>query len=318
MTDILTPLSQAMGDDAPIARRDLKQLMKRSNGPGLVRLFWWVMLLALTGTGIWAAGDRLWLLIPAMFVHGVLIVHHFALQHECSHYTPFRSRWLCTLLAGWCGFLLVIPPKFFRYEHCDHHTYTNLTGRDPEMIELPISLRKYLWYLSSVPYWRSQIGGLLRRGWGRLTDEEKRFIPKVEQLAVIRESRVMLAGYAGIIVVMVGFDWWAPVFYWWVPMVMAEPVMRFIRMTEHVGRPNVADMKQNTRTNLVSFPWRFLNWNMNYHAEHHFAASVPFHALPALHDALREHVYVEKHGYLSAHLDIIAAMRRRRHAAESV
>jgi fatty acid desaturase len=158
---------------------------------------------------------------------------------------------------------------------------------------------------------------LFRRGLGRLTEEEKRFIPKVEFAAVIRESRIMIAGYAAIIAAMVVFGWSAPLFYWFLPMFMAEPVMRFIRMTEHVGRPMVEDMQSNTRTNVVSAPWRFLNWNMNYHAEHHYASSVPFHALPALHAKLEDHVYVEKHGYLSAHIDILRQMFGRARPDES-
>ena len=39
---------------------------------------------------------------------------------------------------------------------------------------------------------------------------------------------------------------------------------------------------------------------------------MPFFALGALHERIREDVFVEKHGYLSAHLDILRAMRRGR------
>jgi fatty acid desaturase len=236
------------------------------------------------------------------------MVHHFALQHECSHYTAFRSRRLCNVLAGLCGFLLFIPPRFFRYEHCDHHTYTNQPGRDPELIELPQSLWQYLWYLSALPYWYSQFGGLIRRATGRLHRDERRFIPRVEEAAVVWESRLMLAGYAIIITTVLVTGWTAPVVYWWLPMLLAEPVMRFIRMTEHVGRPMVADRHVNTRTSKVSAVWRFLAWNMNYHAEHHFAASVPFHALGRLHEKLNGQVYVEEHGYLNAHRSILHSM----------
>ena len=81
--------------------------------------------------------------------------------------------------------------------------------------------------------------------------------------------------------------------------------MRFVRMTEHVGRPCARDATVNTRTCLVSAPWRFLAWNMPYHAEHHFAPSVPFHALPALHDRLEGHLHVEPGGYLGAHVDML-------------
>ena len=82
--------------------------------------------------------------------------------------------------------------------------------------------------------------------------------------------------------------------------------MRAIRMTEHVGRPTIQSMKENTRSNLVSAPMQFLAWNMNYHAEHHYASSVPFYALPKLHKKLEGHIYVEKRGYLGAHIDILS------------
>jgi len=57
---------------------------------------------------------------------------------------------------------------------------------------------------------------------------------------------------------------------------------------------------------------RFLCWNMNYHAEHHYASSVPFHALPALNAKLHKHIYTEKRGYLGAHLDILAQLSGRK------
>ena len=84
--------------------------------------------------------------------------------------------------------------------------------------------------------------------------------------------------------------------------------MRAIRLTEHVGRPHVDDLKENTRSSLVSSPMKFLCWNMNYHAEHHYASSVPFHALPELHKKLKGYIYVEERGYLGAHIDIISQL----------
>lgn len=310
MSDVTTPLTAAFSaTTAVISRRELKALMKRSNTPGLIHLGLWLSLLALTASLVFWLKDHAGWLIPAMFIHGVVMVHHFALQHECSHYTAFRSRKLCNALAGICGFLLFIPPRFFRYEHCDHHTYTNQPGRDPELIELPSNRWQYLLYLSAIPYWYSQFSGLIRRAGGSLTAAEKRFIPRVEEPAIVRESRLMIAGYGFVGLAMWFFDSSVPVFYWWLPLLLAEPVMRFIRMTEHVGRPQVSNRDTNTRTTIVSTIWRFLAWNMNYHAEHHFASSVPFHALPKLHVKLDGHVFVEPGGYLHAHHDIRASIR---------
>ena len=146
---------------------------------------------------------------------------------------------------------------------------------------------------------------------GTLTTAEKRFVPKEERKTIILEARLMVLFYLAIIVSSVVLQTSVAIWYWFLPVVLGEPVMRAIRMTEHVGRPMVYEMKTNTRSNSVSLPWRFLCWNMNYHAEHHYASSVPFHALPKLAQKLDGYVYVEKRGYLGAHADILSQLTGR-------
>jgi fatty acid desaturase len=309
-TPIVTPLTQALAE-GKLSRAELRALMQRSDALALRHLGLWLIVLAATTTLVTLTWDS-WLLWPAMFLHGIVLVHHFSLQHECVHYTVFRTRWLNDLAGQICGLIIILPHRFFRYEHCDHHTYTQLHGEDPEMIPIPQSLGRYLWYISAIPYWRNKITEVLRHASGRLNSTEKGFIPKEEHAAVYRDARLMLAVYAAILAAMAATGWWGLIWYWLIPLLLGEPVMRFIRMTEHVGRPTVAQMQENTRTNLVSLPWRFLGWNMNYHAEHHYVASVPFHALPALHDKLKDHVHVEKDGYWGAHRDILRQVLSRR------
>jgi fatty acid desaturase len=300
---IITPLTQALAE-GKLTRRDLKSLMQRSNRPALLRLVVWVGLLALTSALITVSFNSLWIW-PAMFVQGIVLVHHFSLQHECVHYSVFRTRWLNDVVGNICGFIIMLPHKHFRYEHCDHHTYTQLPGDDPELIPTPETIGQYLFYLTAIPYWRTKFTELFRHVAGRLSVQEKRFVPRVEQGAIFREARIMAGLYALILAAMVTFSWWGPLWYWFIPLLLGEPVMRFVRMTEHVGRPLVAQMHENTRTNLVSLPWRFLCWNMNYHAEHHYVSSVPFHALPRLHEKLKTHIHVQSGGYVGAHRDIL-------------
>jgi fatty acid desaturase len=243
-----------------------------------------------------------------MFIQGIILVHHFSLQHECCHYTAFKTRKLNDILGHICGFSIMLPNQHFRYEHCDHHTYTQLKGKDPELIELPMSLNKYLWYISAFPYWKNKFSEIYRHLKGQLRAEEINFIPKQEQKTIFREARVMVLLYILILFTCTIYNFWAPLWYWWLPVMLGEPVMRAIRLTEHVGRPNTDDLKENTRSSLVSLPMQFLSWNMNYHAEHHYASSIPFHALPKLHKKLKGFVYVEKRGYFGAHLDIISQL----------
>ncbi len=299
---VATPLTQALAE-GKLTREELKSFMQRSNGPALKRLVVWIALLCVTSSLVLLAWES-WLIWPAMLVQGIVLVHHFSLQHECVHYTVFRTRWLNDFVGNICGFIIMLPHRHFRYEHCDHHTHTQIAGEDPELIPMPKTYGAYFLYLTAWPYWRNKFSELFRHVAGRLTDAEKRFVPKVEHQAVIFEARILLCGYVLILAAMAWSGNWTLIWLWIVPVVMGEPVMRFIRMTEHVGRPTVAQMHENTRTNLVSLPWRFLCWNMNYHAEHHYVASVPFHALPRLHEKLKSHIHVEPDGYFGAHRDI--------------
>ncbi|MEP5728516.1 MAG: fatty acid desaturase family protein [Sulfitobacter sp.] len=300
---IVTPLTQALAE-GKLSRAELKELMQRSDAPAFRYLAIWVLVLMATTTLVGFSWNS-WLIWPAMFVHGVVMVHHFALQHECVHYTVFRTRKYNDIAGQICGFIIMLPHRFFRYEHCDHHTFTQITGEDPEQIPTPKTYSEYLFYLSAVPYWRNKFTEVFRHARGQLSAVELGFIPKEEHAAVFRDARLMLGVYAILIAGMAATGWWGLIWFWIVPIILGEPVMRFIRMTEHVGRPTVAQMHENTRTNLVSWPWRFLGWNMNYHAEHHYVSSVPFHGLPKLHEKLKGHIHVEKGGYIGAHIDII-------------
>ena len=311
---IVTPLTQALAE-GKLSRTELKDLMQRTDAPAFRHLAIWVLVLAATTTLVVLAWNS-WLIWPAMFVQGIVMVHHFSLQHECIHYTAFRTRRYNDIAGQICGFIIMLPHRFFRYEHCDHHTFTQITGDDPELIPTPKTYREYLFYLSAIPYWRNKFTEIFRHARGRLSDIERGFIPKEEHAAVYRDARVMLGTYAALFVGMAGTVWWGLILLWVIPMLLGEPIMRFIRMTEHVGRPTVAQMYENTRTNLVSLPWRFLGWNMNYHAEHHYVSSVPFHTLPKLHEKLKDHVYVEKGGYIGAHVDILRQIHAQKLAAQ--
>ncbi len=304
---IITPLTQAL-EEGKLTRDELKSLMRRSNWPALGRLAVWGAVLAVTTTTIALAWEH-WLVWPAMFLHGIVLVHHFSLQHECVHYTVFRTRWLNDVVGNICGFIIMLPNRHFRYEHCDHHTFTQLAGEDPELVPMPDTIAQYALYLTAYPYWKTKFTELARHCIGHLSEEERRFVPKPEHQTIVWEARLMAVAYLAILATMTITGNWALIWFWFIPLILGEPVMRFIRMTEHVGRPQVKQMSENTRTNYVSLPWRFLCWNMNYHAEHHYAASIPFHALPQLHEKLKDHIFVEKDGYIGAHRDIWRQMR---------
>lgn len=239
MTDaVLTPITQALRD-GKLTRRELKALMRRSDGPALVRLALWVVLLAFTGGLIAATMHTLWIW-PAMLVHGVVLVHLFALQHECVHYTPFRTRWLNDVVGNLCGAVILLPHQHFRFEHCDHHTHTQVHGDDPELIPLPKSIWGYLWYLSAVPYWTNYLRQMLRHAAGRINPDEAVFLPKEVRQVIFWEARALLSLHFGLLAVCAVTGWWAPLWFWWLPVLLGQPVMRVIRMTSMWAAPPYA------------------------------------------------------------------------------
>jgi fatty acid desaturase len=55
---------------------------------------------------------------------------------------------------------------------------------------------------------------------------------------------------------------------------------------------------------------RFLYWNMNYHLEHHMFPMVPYHALPRLHDLIKDDLPAPTNGVIAAYLEMWPILKR--------
>ncbi len=293
---------QSVGDFVTHERR--AELGVRRDLPGLIFLSGHLAVLGTTGYLLFLALGSYWV-VHATLLHGFVLVHLFAPFHECSHGTPFRTRGLNQAVFWLTGLALFLPPLHFRLEHAAHHAYTSDPARDPEMIPMASRLSGFLLYGTAIPYFRGLLRRLTHHPLGLFTEVERRFIPAHSRRRVQRQAWIMWAGYLGIALASLWFESSAALVYWVIPRLVGEPFQRFIRMTEHVGCPSAPNMLENTRTTLTWTPLRWLAWNMPYHAEHHVVSSVPFHALPALHDELKPHLAMVAEGYLAAERDIV-------------
>ena len=106
--------------------------------------------------------------------------------------------------------------------------------------------------------------------------------------------------------VVIGFQ--AVLFYWFLPVVLAQPLLRALLIAEHTGCTQDADGLSNTRTTLTAFPVRLLMWNMPFHAEHHLYPAIPFHQLPAAHRVLGQHLAHLAPGYSAVNREILRAL----------
>ena len=280
-----------------IGSRRLPEFTERRNGPGLAFAVAHAALIVATGWVLWRMLGTPWA-VPATVVHGIAIVHLFAPFHESTHYTAFRTRWLNTA-AGWItGLVLMLPPTVFRYEHTAHHKYTQDVERDPQMIPTGEHRWGFWYYASAVPYFRGILSALLRHPFGRLNPSEQRNVPPSLHAAVQRQSWIFWGVYAALAAVSVRFESWLVVQLWLLPRIAGEPLMRVIRMSEHVGCAHVPSMLENTRTVLTTAPLRLLAWNMAYHTAHHALPQAPFFRLPGLDAVLRDHVVETRRGYV--------------------
>ena len=280
-----------------IGRGRLAGFVERRDGPGLAFAAAHAALIVATGWLLWRALGTAWA-VPATIVHGIVIVHLFAPFHESTHYTAFRTRRLNTA-AGWAtGLVLMLPPTVFRYQHTAHHKYTQDLDLDPQMIPVGEHRWGFLYYASAVPYFQGILSGLLRQPFARLSSAERRDVPPAQIAAVVREARIFWCVYLALAAVSVHFESWLAVQLWLVPRVVGEPLMRVIRMSEHVGCARVPSMLENTRTVFTIPPLRLLAWNMAYHTAHHALPQAPFFRLGALDAVLRDHVVETRDGYV--------------------
>jgi len=302
-------MDEVFAPENTIDKAALKALSRRSDARGLVQLAGHLIVLAATGSALAGTQGTPWL-APALVVHGVVLIFLFSPLHECIHRTAFASRALNDAVAWLCGAVMLLPPVYFRAFHFAHHRHTQDPARDPELALLrPDDLGRYLLRVSGLPYWRERVSTLLRHAFtGRVAQPflAPRLVP-----AVVREARLLLLFYAAIAAVSLALENAAALTYWIVPAVLGQPALRIYLLAEHTGCPFVPDMLRNSRTTRSNWLVRRLAWNMPYHAEHHAYPALPFHALPAAHDMLRDRIETQAPGYWAAHWDILRYIRGR-------
>ena len=272
----------------------LRQLTRRSDFKGLLQLSVHLFLIVMTATVISNTFDSAWL-FPALVLHGMVLIFVFAPLHETIHYTAFKSRWLNNAVAAVFGFILFLPFQYFRNYHYVHHRHTQNPEKDPELInKKPFTSKSYAWYLSGLPTWKGHLTVIWNHAQGKV---EAPYLLERNHARIIAEARIHLGLYLLLLLMSIfsGSSWL--LWYWIFPLLLGQPFLRLYLLAEHSECDISDNMLENSRTTYASPVINFLAWNMPYHAEHHYRASVPFHALPALHAYSGQRVKYRGNGY---------------------
>jgi fatty acid desaturase len=275
---------------------DLTVMGRRSDVRGALQAGAHLGCVAATGALVWLALPSWYLLIPAMTLHGLTLVTMFAPMHECTHRTAFRSAALNDAVGWVAGLLSFYNSTYYRYYHSWHHRYTQDPARDPELMFPRASSRTtYLREISTVGFWYRRVVDYIRLALGlaRLP-----FLPDRARRAVAISVSCQLALYtAALVAVAAGFT--APLYFFFLPSLLAMPFMRAYLIAEHTLCSRDQNFLTNTRTTLTNFSIRLLMWNMPFHAEHHLFPAVPFHRLPELHEAIGDRFAHVGEGYIA-------------------
>ncbi len=296
----------------PVNPERLRTLQQRNNSRAARDTILWLALLALFGYLAWVAWGSWWAL-PAFAAYGTLYGGAGDSRwHECGHGTAFKSKRLNDVVYYLASFMLLRQPTLWRWSHVRHHTDTIIVGRDPEITfprpSSPVAVVATFVPVRKVPMalWRT-----MKHAAGRIDDDARDFIPEDELPKLKWESRAYVT-VIGAAVIWSLVAWTPlPVLYVGLPTVYGAWLMVFFALTQHAGlREDVLDHRLNTRTVYMNPVLRFLYSNMNYHIEHHMFPTVPYYALPALHEELKDYLPPPKKSSLAAYRDICSAMLR--------
>lgn len=282
-------LKSAAWYHSDIARKDMKDLMKRVDGPAIRDTILWLgamLLLAAWAIWIWPSW---WVVIP-LLCYGVLYGSATDSRwHECGHGTAFKTRWMNDAVYQIACFMIMRNPTRWRWSHTRHHTDTIIVGLDPEIAVMrPPVLLKVVMAFTGIPDAIDAMKMMLINATGKITDEEKSFIPDTEWPKVIAAARIWCLIYAAVIASSLYFQSILPLLLVGLPRLYGAWHHILTGLMQHGGlADNVLDHRMNSRTVYINPISRFIYWNMNYHVEHHMFPMVPYHALPRLHDMIK-------------------------------
>ena len=270
-----------IGNEKLITGEKLRVYNQRSNLRGALQTGSHLAAIGLAAYALQLSWGSFWAVLWFV-VLGTLLNFLYAGQHELSHWTVFKTRWLNNVFGHLFGFIVLMPREHDRMEHYQHHRHTQDPELDGELQGAPFynGMASYVWYASGIGYW---IGIVWRTIGTAFAFRFPAFFVEKQKRLSTREARLYLLGYFIIAALSWYFQSWFAVTYWLAPMLATKFIHNCQNLAEHTGMPNEPDILINTRTIKSNALLDWLAWNMPYHTAHHTYPAVPFYKLPELH-----------------------------------
>ena len=307
-------LAEATWYTSPIPKEKMRELLERRDGPAIRdTLLWFALLIAsgVSGYALWKAGSW-WAAVPFM-IYGVIYASTSDSRwHESGHGTAFKTDWMNNVLYEIASFMVMRESVPWRWSHVRHHSDTIILGRDPEIaVPRPPDIRGLVLGFFSLKTIPKYFHHVLLHCLGRLTPEERTYLPESEYGKVFVRARNYLLIYGAVLGLAIYQRSLLPLMFVGLPQLYGAWLMPIYGYTQHAGlAENVLDHRLNCRTVYMNLVNRFLYWNMNYHVEHHMFPLVPYHNLPRLHEVVKADMPTPYRGLLEAWREIVPAVLR--------
>jgi len=305
-------LAEADWYQCPVPRVTMRKLLERRDGPAIRDTILWFALILGSAWATWALWGSWWAALPYLVYATLYASTSDSRWHEAGHGTAFKTDWMNNALYEIASFMVMRESVVWRWSHTRHHSDTIIVGRDPEIaVPRPPDLKALLLSFFSIGVYPKYFARILGHAAGRMFADEKTFIPETEFPKVVRNARIYVAIYLAVVGVAVVTGSLLPLLFIGLPQLFGSWLMPVYGYTQHAGlAENVLDHRLNCRTVYMNPVHRFLYWNMNYHVEHHMFPLVPYHALPALHEAVRSDMPTPYPSLWAAWREIVPAVLR--------
>jgi Na+-transporting NADH:ubiquinone oxidoreductase subunit F len=305
-------LAEADWYQSPVPRPLMRKLLERHDGPAIRDTIIWFALII--GFGyltyrLWPSG---WAAVPYLIYAVLYGSTSDSRWHESGHGTAFKTDWMNNVLYEIASFMVMRESIVWRWSHTRHHSDTIIVGRDPEIAvprppNIPGIIRSFF-NLGVYPIYFRRI---IMHSFGQMAADEKTFIPESQFPKIYTRARIYVAIYATTLGLAIYTRSLLPLLLVGLTNLFGSWLMVVYGLTQHAGMAeNVLDHRLNCRTVYMNFINRFLYWNMNYHVEHHMFPLVPYHAVPRLHETVKEDMPRPYPSLLAAWKEIIPTLLR--------
>ena len=305
-------LAEADWYQCPVPREAMRKLLERSDGPAVRDTIVWLALIAGSGLATYAFWGSWWAVLPYIIYCTLYASTSDSRWHEAGHGTAFKTEWMNNALYELASFMVMRESTVWRWSHNRHHSDTIIVGRDPEIsVQRPPDIKALLLSFFNITVYRNYFRHLVMHAVGRMDPAEATYIPAVEFPAIYRKARITLSIYLVVLGLSALRHSIEPLMFVGLTNLFGTWLMSIYGLTQHAGlAENVLDHRLNCRTVYMNAINRFLYWNMNYHVEHHMFPLVPYHALPILHNYVKDDCPEPYPNIPTAWREIAQAIRR--------